>query len=175
MNSNQILTCSTCNKTFQPKFVYRGKSPKCYDCRNNIYSPTTIKVAYNNCYGGFTVSNKGENLYCKYSNGNPAPDTSRDFDRTDPILIRVIEELGKEVSGSCSNLCIETIPIEFKDYFEIDEYDGSESVNYSSLSVFKKDFANMNISEMSPEECKSFLMRLKDLDNLAKSHRNECD
>ena len=55
--------------------------------------------------------------------------SSREDDdiRTDPDLIAIIEELGeKEASGSCSRLSIIEIPDGSQ--FEIEEYDGKESV-----------------------------------------------
>jgi len=103
------------------------------------------KVAYNNCYGGFTVSRVGILLGRKLS-GNPEwggaciiGDTysdgeavdfdyggGRDIDRSDPVLIEVIETLGEKASGSCSCLAIEDVPSGTA--YRIDEYDGNESV-----------------------------------------------
>jgi hypothetical protein len=51
---------------------------------------------------------------------------SRPDDRADPKLIQVVEELGEEASGACAKLKIVEIP-DGIDY-EIDEYDGLESV-----------------------------------------------
>jgi hypothetical protein len=42
-----------------------------------------------------------------------------------PLLVQVIEELGREASGEYSNLCIKEIETSL---YRIDEYDGSESV-----------------------------------------------
>lgn len=47
-------------------------------------------------------------------------------DRSDPILIRVVEELGKEANGECADLRIEEIPN--GTLYRIDEYDGFEKV-----------------------------------------------
>lgn len=53
--------------------------------------------------------------------------SSRDIDRTDPILIDVIEELGSEkASGCCAELKIIEIPDDVDG--EIEEYDGREWV-----------------------------------------------
>lgn len=46
--------------------------------------------------------------------------------RTDKDLISVIEEMGDSASGDCSELKIASIPDGAQ--FEIDEYDGNESV-----------------------------------------------
>jgi len=52
--------------------------------------------------------------------------SSRDFDRTDPILVQVVEELGSKADGSCAKLTIETL--EKGTLYRIDEYDGYESI-----------------------------------------------
>jgi hypothetical protein len=47
-------------------------------------------------------------------------------DRADPILIQVIEELGKKANGQCATLKIEEVPAGTQ--YRIDEYDGNETV-----------------------------------------------
>lgn len=47
--------------------------------------------------------------------------------RTDPKLIQVIEELGKKANGSCADLKIVEIPDDVD--WEIDDYDGSETIH----------------------------------------------
>ena len=54
-----------------------------------------------------------------------------DLKRSDPILVQVVEELGAESSGPCSNLKV--VEIESGRYFKIDEYDGFESVEYRDI------------------------------------------
>jgi len=46
--------------------------------------------------------------------------------RDDPILVQVVEKLGKEANGSCANLKIVEIPNNVE--WEIEEYDGQEWV-----------------------------------------------
>jgi len=50
---------------------------------------------------------------------------SREICRHSPALITVVEELGKEANGSHASLCIAEIE---GNQYQIDEYDGSESV-----------------------------------------------
>jgi hypothetical protein len=47
--------------------------------------------------------------------------------RTDPILIEVVEELGKEASGTFGNLQIVEIPDDME--YEIEDYDGVETLH----------------------------------------------
>ena len=48
------------------------------------------------------------------------------IERTDPALIQVVEELGREADGSCAKLKIAEVPS--GTLYRIDEYDGSERV-----------------------------------------------
>lgn len=49
-----------------------------------------------------------------------------EYDRHDPDLVAVVEELGEKANGECANLAIEEIPDGAE--YEIDDYDGNESV-----------------------------------------------
>lgn len=50
-----------------------------------------------------------------------------DIDRSDPLLIQVIEKLGKKASSDLSNIVIKEIPDDVK--WEINNYDGMESIH----------------------------------------------
>lgn len=50
----------------------------------------------------------------------------RPDDRSDPLLIQVIEELGEGADGDCASLKIVEIPDSVQ--YEIEEYDGNEHV-----------------------------------------------
>ena len=53
--------------------------------------------------------------------------------RDDPILVRVVEELGSELaSGGCAHLKVVDIPDDIE--YEINEYDGIESVREAHRS-----------------------------------------
>lgn len=49
-----------------------------------------------------------------------------DDDRTNPLLIQVVEELGDKANGRCARLKIVEVPDDVK--WEIDEYDGNETI-----------------------------------------------
>lgn len=54
--------------------------------------------------------------------------SSRYFDRTDPILVQVVEELGNDADGDCAEL--EIIEIPRGTLYRINEYDGYETMEY---------------------------------------------
>ena len=83
------------------------------------------KVAYNACYVGFSLSDKACEKLSKLI-GKEVKSYDFDDDRTNVYLIAVIEELGEEANGMCAQLDIAEIPDNAE--YEIDEYDGFESV-----------------------------------------------
>lgn len=112
------------------------------------------KVVYNACYGGFGLSDKAVKLYAELSGIKlfPLKETyftfwfledpkgrtvdqmfkekvkdfySRNIERHDPVLIKVVEQLGDEANGECAKLRIDTIT---GSQYKIDEYDGNETV-----------------------------------------------
>ena len=83
-----------------------------------------MKVVINSCYGGFGLSDKALDMYKQLSNKYDIYDF--ELDRTDPILIQIVETLGAEANGRFAKLCIIEIPDDVK--WEITEYDGNESV-----------------------------------------------
>lgn len=115
-----------------------------------------MKVVINKCYGGFGLSHAAIMKYAEYKDtplwvepsdpGSPwnfyytqdpatlTPEGKNDafFDtddirRNDPVLVRVVEELGEEANGECAELQIVTIPDGID--WEIEEYDGREWVS----------------------------------------------
>ena len=52
--------------------------------------------------------------------------SSRDYERHDPLLVQVVEELGKEANGPCASLKIVEVPDNVE--WEIDDYDGQEHI-----------------------------------------------
>ena len=83
-----------------------------------------MKVVINSCYGGFGLSDKALDMYKQLSNKSEV--RAYTLDRTDPILIQVVETLGAEANGRFAKLRIIEIPDDVE--WEITEYDGNESV-----------------------------------------------
>lgn len=65
------------------------------------------KVVYNACYGGFSLSDKALKLGQSIS-GNPMWG-DWDVPRHDPVLVRVVETLGKEANGEYADLRVTTV------------------------------------------------------------------
>ena len=110
------------------------------------------KIAYNTCYGGFSLSAKAVQLGRQISGdpawagvtrikGEPVPDDPRpdltaaldamdmysvEIPRHDPVLIQVIETLGSDADGKCASIAIKELDPGTK--YRIDEYDGREWV-----------------------------------------------
>ena len=99
------------------------------------------KVVINRCYGGFSISAAAKRRYAElkgwtleepvnsYSpmidqNGNRVG--RGDFDRTDPILVQVVEELGNDADGVFADLRVVELPKGTQ--YRINEYDGLESI-----------------------------------------------
>lgn len=62
--------------------------------------------------------------------GDYEPDSywnERSIQRNDPILVQVVRELGEAANGKCAELKIVEIPDDVA--FEIEEYDGVESIH----------------------------------------------
>lgn len=104
------------------------------------------KIVYNDCYGGFGLSDEAIEMYLDLK-GYKFKKTNRgwgscysvegwdDFydgniDRSDPILIQVVETLGEKANGACANLIIEDLPK--GTLYRITEYDGYETIETMS-------------------------------------------
>ena len=84
-----------------------------------------MKVVINACFGGFSLSDKAFIEYEKRK-GTKLPTNGRSLHRDDPILIEVVETLGKDSWGACAELTVVEIPDDVE--WEIAEYDGKEHV-----------------------------------------------
>lgn len=82
------------------------------------------KIVYNADYGGFGLSKAALDEYNKRTSKDV--EWSSDIERTDPVLVAIVEEMGDKASGDYSSLRI--IDLEPGTQYFIDEYDGWESV-----------------------------------------------
>ena len=102
----------------------------------------SIKVVYNNCFGGFAISRACAERMAELGSKEAQQLVKDDVDypsdpsigfygflsdtsRHDSILVQAVEELGEDASGSMSDLRVYELS---GDKYFIDEYDGSETV-----------------------------------------------
>jgi hypothetical protein len=95
-----------------------------------------MKIVINTCYGGFGISKAAAQWLaergCQDAINNLASDHfyaySLSEDRNNPLLVEMVETLGsKMASGFCASLKVVEIPDGIE--WEIDEYDGAESIH----------------------------------------------
>ena len=109
------------------------------------------KIVLNGCYGGFGLSDAAYVRYAEIAGLTLYPEKINDWtryylepkvegqedarrktlydddlERTDPVLVQVVEELGKKSWGSCAQLYIEEMPK--GTHYQIHEYDGVENL-----------------------------------------------
>jgi hypothetical protein len=89
------------------------------------------KIVYNACYVGFSLSHEAISRYAKIKGITEEAEeelylSDRDIERTDPVLVQVVEELGELADGACARLQIKELVS--GTLYRIDEYDGYELV-----------------------------------------------
>ena len=105
---------------------YTGNGEFIYKKSNNDKS--ILRSYFTKDFGGYVkINNADYEKYCLYLGSKY---------RKDPTLIEVVEELGDKASGFCGELAVLEIPDNC--YYKIDEYDGYESIYYSSTEIFIK-------------------------------------
>jgi hypothetical protein len=110
-----------------------------------------MQVVINRCYGGFGLSDEAIMRYAELKGINLVMDTTDrtwggatfyvdgikddehyfsyydlSNDRSDPILVQIVEEMGEKVNGFASDLRIVFIPDDIE--WIVEEYDGMEWV-----------------------------------------------
>ena len=83
-----------------------------------------MKVVYNDCYGGFSLSKEAIDWY-KELTGKLGEICAYDISRHDPALIKVVETLGIKANGYLASLSVKEIK---GNKYIIEDYDGMETV-----------------------------------------------
>ena len=124
------------------------------------------KVVINKQYGGFSLSNEAIELYKELSGNKNVSHKGINLTRTDPFLVKVVETLGYKADGRYADLCIEEIPAEFIECFEIEEYDGIESINLSPHLLISHRLKQIDVIEgLTDKQCKELLTELWHINN----------
>jgi len=99
---------------------------ECYFYQNNIKNYTRIPMddAENRIFSVTITQNLGDEVD---KIPNDAYWSDGDLERDDSLLIKIIEELGEEANGRFA--CLEIIEIPDDVIWEIDEYDGWETIH----------------------------------------------
>jgi hypothetical protein len=99
------------------------------------------KIVYNDCYGGFDLSTEGTRYYAQLAGIQAKVESQGVFEqvivgdtyfqawmlsRTDPYLVKTVEDLGPKADGPYARLRIREVPAGSR--YRIDEYDGLETV-----------------------------------------------
>ncbi len=97
-----------------------------------------IKVLYNSRYGGWGMSTKARDLY-KLRKQDLGYVADKDWNRHNPILVQIFEELGVEFNDKFSTVDIEYIPKKYEKYYYITVDNGLETVeiNYMKYEFVK--------------------------------------
>ena len=104
-----------------------------------------IEVLFNDCYGGWQISNKANKLYTLRKTKDSNYYIRR---RSDPILVQIYKELGDEFDGGKhSKTGIEKIPKKYENHYIISEYDGLESVEID-YTKYELDHLKQKIKEI---------------------------
>jgi hypothetical protein len=120
---------------------------------------THAVVIYNNCYGGYGISDAAKKLFRNIPDaGYPREDN--------PALLRVIEALGfKGASGEYASLKAALVPRDALPDVRIHEYDGLESVWIDVGHYVKRKTEEHFVSQdnMTRQQWQSIIERSKEL------------
>ncbi|PNX47175.1 MAG: hypothetical protein BV459_05000 [Thermoplasmata archaeon M11B2D] len=86
-----------------------------------------MKVVINKCFGGFSLSPLAMKRMAEMQgNADSVSLNKRPKNRSDPILVAVVEELGNAANGEYAKLSVVEIPDDVE--YTIEEYDGMEHI-----------------------------------------------
>ncbi len=130
---------------------------------------THFEIVLNTKYGGFGISKEATAYFLNLHINNGTPKVILDtfqykwkIKRHDHLLVKTVRELGKKAYSSSARLCIVRIPIVFLHTYEIEDYDGRESVNCDIADVIAKKIRDID-TDISPEDSKKILLEFKQL------------
>lgn len=132
-----------------------------------------IEVLYNTCYGGYGISETAIKEYNKRKKEiDPLfQEISYDFfsilgtSRDDTTLIEIFKEMGNKFNDKYAKIKIKKIPKKYKNFYEISEYDGKESIHINNhsfvISSIKKILYNDTPSDEKIKKIKEILVNEK--------------
>lgn len=123
-----------------------------------------MKIVYNACFGGFSLSEEALSLYNKKrSDLNLSTFDNRygyDIPRNDLLLVEVVEKLGKEANGKYAELKIIEIPNQYADWYTFYEYDGLESIMCEPCKLVEYRLNKLVVKDLTDEECRIILREM---------------
>ena len=108
------------------------------------------RVVYNDCHGGFDLSEEGMAEYNHRTSQLTYPDG---ISRDDPVLLHMVETMDPSVINSKnSRLTIKEFPVAFREFLEWREYDGKESVRVDYHTYIVHTVKSVLEADVSAEE-----------------------
>jgi hypothetical protein len=121
----------------------------------------TIKLVYNAKHGGFGLSDKGIKEYnCRTSSNYTLESEGEYIKRSDPVLIELVETMGKEINGPYSHLKIKEFPVKYRECLYFSDYDGKENIYIDYHKYLIQGMRYVKDSTIAAEEK---LIRLEEL------------
>ena len=108
----------------------------------------TVFVVFNDGYGGFSLSEEATEMLSDWDQ----------YSRHDAQLVQIVRTLGARANGRRANLQIAEIPKEYENCYEIEEYDGLETVRCYPESLIAYKLQHLDISTLSDEDCRKTLL-----------------
>ena len=108
------------------------------------------RVVYNDCHGGFDLSEEG---MAEYNHRTSQLTYPEGISRDDPVLLHMVETIDPAVINSKnSRLTIKEFPVAFRDFLEWREYDGKESVRVDYHKYIVHTVKSVLEADVSAEE-----------------------
>lgn len=108
-----------------------------------------IEYLINSCYGVFQFSQRAIDMYNEKTG---AAASTFDELRDDVTMIEIVKTIGAvEASGSSSYLQIIKIPIEYKEYVRVHEYDGMEEIEINVCEYKLDKISNVIADGLNPD------------------------